>query len=392
MSQLTHEQREELETIVHSSGTELNAVNDMASQVHKNVQEYYGSRLETSEDLQTSASCTMPARPMSKSALDALKLVHPEVSKRYFGCGIVVPEKLTGCKVLDLGSGSGRDCYILSRLVGKSGRVIGIDMTEELISASRKYIKYHQEAFGYEEPNTTFVQGYLERLGEAGIQSDSLDVVVSNCVMCLCPDKKAVMKEAYRVLKEGGEFYFSDMYADKVVPEHLKEDPVLWREGMSGALYWRDLIAPVQDIGFSTPRLLAASHIAVHNAELLRKTDGIRYASGTYRFFKLPKSSVTVGAEVTYKGTVPDHSDQLDFDASHSFQRDVPLPDSEFLFTSQATSQDHAPQYCHLNPFLLADKLGSSIRQCSKTEKKAGCDGAPPGGCEATNSTSSCGK
>ncbi|KAI1893415.1 hypothetical protein AGOR_G00123490 [Albula goreensis] len=377
----------------------------MAAQVHENVQKYYGSRLETSEDLQTNASCALPSRPMSKSAFDALKLVHPEVSKKYFGCGLVVPEKLGGCKILDLGSGSGRDCYILSKLVGEAGHVIGIDMTEELVMASRKYIQYHQEKFGYEKPNTIFVQGYMENLGEAGIQSESLDVLVSNCVICLCPDKKAVLKEAYRVLKEGGEFYFSDMYASKVVPEHLKQDPVLWGEGMSGSLYWQDLIKLVKEVGFSTPRLVAASHIMIHNSELLRKTGDIRYASGTYRFFKLPKNSVEAGAMATYKGTVLDHSEQLDFDASHSFKKDVPVTvdaetaailrlsrfSSDFCIQNsdnQSASQSGTPQYCHLSPFLLSDRLGSAIKQCSKTGNQAGCDGVPPGGCTDTNGTS----
>ncbi|MGH0189246.1 UNVERIFIED_CONTAM: hypothetical protein FKN15_033984 [Acipenser sinensis] len=96
----------------------------------------------------------------------------------YFGCGLVVPESLEGCKVLDLGSGSGRDCYILSKLVGQTGHVTGVDMTSEMILTSRNYLQYHQEKFGYEKANTDFVQGYLESLGEAGIQSDCCDVLM----------------------------------------------------------------------------------------------------------------------------------------------------------------------------------------------------------------------
>ncbi|XP_061073310.1 arsenite methyltransferase [Conger conger] len=381
----------------------------MATPVHENVQKYYGSRLGTSEDLQTSASCALPSRPMSKSALAALKLVHPEVSKKYFGCGMVVPEKLTGCRILDLGSGSGRDCYILSKLVGKTGHVIGLDMTEELVLASQKYVTYHQEAFGFEEPNTVFLQGYMERLEEAGIQSNSVDVLVSNCVICLCPDKKAVLKEAYRVLKDGGEFYFSDMYANKVVPEHLKEDPVLWGEGMGGSLFWLDLIGLVQDIGFSAPRLVTSSNILVHNTELSRKTGDIKYTSGTYRFFKLPKDAEMVPAIVTYKGTVPDYTDQLDFDSSHSFKRGVPFPvdaetaailrssrySSDFCIQAsenQETLRKPTPQHCHLDPFLLAESLGSCVRHCSKTQSQAGCGTAPPGGCQGAASTGHCGK
>uniref|UniRef100_A0A8C2XD38 Arsenite methyltransferase n=1 Tax=Cyclopterus lumpus TaxID=8103 RepID=A0A8C2XD38_CYCLU len=292
--------------------------------VRDNVKKYYGSRLESSGDLQTSAaSCSLPCRPLPRSVRDALSLVHPEVTKRFFGCGLPFPAKLEGCRVLDLGSGSGRDCYAFSKLVGPSGRVTGVDMTEELITASRQYIEYHQKKFGYEKPNVTFVQGYMEKLSEAGIQNDSVDVVLSNCVVCLCPDKRAVLQQAYNILKEGGELYFSDMYASKVVPDHMKEDPVLWGEGMGGSLFWQDLIPLAHSGGFSTPHLVSASHIAIYSSELKAKAGDVSFASGTYRLFKLPKSPVVSKVTVTYKGTVADFPDQLDFDSSHCFKKDV---------------------------------------------------------------------
>ncbi|KAK6486242.1 arsenite methyltransferase [Huso huso] len=377
----------------------------MDSAVHDNVKKYYGKRLQKSEDLQSNASCSRGCRPMPDSAREALKLVHPDVCARYFGCGLVVPESLEGCKVLDLGSGSGRDCYILSKLVGQTGHVTGVDMTSEMILTSRKYLQYHQEKFGYEKANTDFVQGYLESLGEAGIQSDCCDVLISNCVICLCPDKRAVLQEAHRILKDGGEFYFSDMYASKAVPESLKQDPVVWGEGMGGALYWKDLISVVKELGFSTPYLVTASKILVHNSEILKKTGmfmsdstawDIAYASGTYRFFKLPKSRTNKKAVVTYRGTIPDYAEQLDFDALHVFKKGEAVSvDAEIAavlqcsrfaphFTVQSSdntsaSEGETQQYCHLNPFLLADRLGTSVQKSSKPgpcDKKEGA-GAP---------------
>ncbi|XP_031153181.1 arsenite methyltransferase [Sander lucioperca] len=353
--------------------------------VRENVKNYYGSRLESSGDLQTSAaSCSLSCRPVPTSVTDALSQVHPEVTKRFFGCGLPFPAKLEGCRVLDLGSGSGRDCYAFSKLVGQSGHVTGIDMTEELITASRQYIEYHQKKFGYGKPNVSFVQGYMEKLSEAGIQSDSVDVVLSNCVICLCPDKRAVLQQAYNVLKEGGELYFSDMYASKVVPDHMKEDTVLWGEGMGGSLFWQDLISLAHSVGFSTPYLVSASQIEIYNSELKAKAGDVSYASGTYRLFKLPQSQVVSEATVTYKGTVADFLDQLDFDSSHCFKKDVAVevngemaailqrsrffPDFKIQISDKKwSSSESTPQYCHLNPFLLADKLGSSVRQCSKT-------------------------
>ncbi|KAF7219012.1 arsenite methyltransferase [Nothobranchius furzeri] len=349
------------------------------------VKEYYGLCLETSRDLQTSAaSCWSTCSPLPRSVTEALGQVHHEVSKRFFGCGLPFPAKLEGCRVLDLGSGSGRDVFAFSKLVGPDGHVTGIDMTEELISASRQYVEYHQKKFGYEAPNVTFVQGYVEKLSEAAIQISSMDVVISNCVICLCPDKKVVLQEAYNILKEGGELYFSDMFASRVIPEHMKQDPVLWGEGMSGSLFWKDLISLAHETGFSTPLLVSASHIEVHNRDLKAKAGDIRYASGTYRLFKLPKRSARSGAVVTYKGTLSDFPEQLYFDSSHSFKKDVKvevnaemlaiLQNSRFcsdfkiqmLDKPESTTQSTDP-FCLLDPFLLADRRGASVRQCSKT-------------------------
>ncbi|XP_030648646.1 arsenite methyltransferase [Chanos chanos] len=343
----------------------------MGTLVHDNVQRYYGSLVHV--DRKTSAASVQSSRSIPPSAFNALQQIHPHVCKRYTGCGLVVPEKLQGCKILDLGSGSGRDCYILSKLVGRTGHVIGVDMTPELILASRKYIRYHQEKFGYEKPNTIFVQGYMERLDEIGIKKESLDILVSNCALCLCPDKRAVLKEAFRVLKDGGEFYLSDIYSSVAVPETLRHDAVLWGEGMSGALYWRDLISLVKEVGFSTPYLVTANRIVVHNSELQRKANGISYVSATYRLFKLPSNRIRRSAVVVYKGTVPDHPDHLNFDALHSFETDVEVTvDAEMAsvlrscrFSNDFSIQDtdtpvprqHCTSHCHLNPFLLADRF-----------------------------------
>ncbi|XP_061844283.1 arsenite methyltransferase-like isoform X2 [Nerophis lumbriciformis] len=98
--------------------------------IHLDVKDYYGKTLKNTSDLKSNA-CVAPARPLPKFILQALKKVHPDVTDRYYGCGLVVPECLEGCRILDLGSGSGRDCYMLSQLVGETGHVTGIDMTED---------------------------------------------------------------------------------------------------------------------------------------------------------------------------------------------------------------------------------------------------------------------
>ncbi|XP_031240805.1 arsenite methyltransferase isoform X2 [Mastomys coucha] len=99
------------------------------AEIHKDVQNYYGNVLRTSADLQTNA-CVTPAKLVPKYIRERLQNVHEAVTSRYYGCGLVVPERLESCRILDLGSGSGRDCYVLSQLVGEKGHVTGIDMTE----------------------------------------------------------------------------------------------------------------------------------------------------------------------------------------------------------------------------------------------------------------------
>lgn len=353
--------------------------------VHDNVKKYYGSRLETSSDLQTSAASSCNVTSMAPIVREALSLVHPEVTKKFFGCGLPFSSKLEGCRVLDLGSGSGRDCFAFSKLVGPNGYVIGLDMTEEMITVSQQYIQYHQEKFGYPKPNVAFVLGYMEKLGEAGVQKDSIDVILSNCVICLCPDKLSVLKEAFNVLKEGGEMYFSDMYASKPVPDHMKKDPILWGEGMGGSLYWHDFISLAVSVGFSTPHLVSSSRIVVHDDELKAKAGDIEYASVTYRLFKLPSKPVCAEAEVTYKGTIHGFKEQLNFDSSHHFKKDVPTkvsgelalilqssrfsPDFKIDVLDKPNTCSAPQQYCHLNPFRLADQLGAAVMQCSKTSK-----------------------
>nr|XP_013810406.1 PREDICTED: arsenite methyltransferase [Apteryx mantelli mantelli] len=247
-------------------------------QIHRAVQDYYGQELQRSEDLKTNACVTL-AGPLPRAAREALERVHGEVVARYYGCGLVLPECLASCRVLDLGSGSGRDCYLLSQLVGEEGHVTGIDMTQGQVEVARKHIAYHMDKFGFRAPNVDFIQGYMEKLGDAGLADESYDIVISNCVINLSPDKGAVLREAYRVLKPGGEMYFSDIYASRRLSEAARAHRVLWGECLAGALCWRELYSIAQDVGFSPPRLVAASPITVGHEELESIVGDCRFVS-----------------------------------------------------------------------------------------------------------------
>lgn len=170
------------------------------------VKEYYGQVLAGSEDLKTNA-CTTAGRP-PEHVRQALMNVHPEVISKYYGCGFVAPDLLKGLRVLDLGCGAGRDVYVLAQLVGEEGEVVGVDMTDEQLSTARRYQDWHRAKFGYKKGNVKFLQGYIERLNELKtLESESFDLIVSNCVINLSPDKPAVFREAFRLLKPGTQIF-----------------------------------------------------------------------------------------------------------------------------------------------------------------------------------------
>jgi ubiquinone/menaquinone biosynthesis C-methylase UbiE len=252
---------------------------------HEEVSEYYGSTLEKSDDLKTNACCTVKCYP--EPIRKALELIHDEVLEKYYGCGLTIPDgSLEGNRVLDLGSGSGRDCYLVSYLAGEEGYVVGIDMTDEQLEVARRHIDYHAEQFGYTKPNVEFRKGLIEKLDEVGLENDSFDVAISNCVINLCPDKPAALREIFRVLKPGGQFYFSDVYSDEPVPEHLVKDPELYGECLSGALVEKDFIDMAIETGFHVPEEIERAEITIDNEDVQKKVAGLKFDSITFRVKK----------------------------------------------------------------------------------------------------------
>ncbi len=291
--------------------------------VTESVKDYYGRVLQSSADLKTSACCLTEILPAHVIA--ALKNVHEDVKNRFYGCGSPIPPALEGMTVLDLGSGSGRDCYVLSQLVGASGTVIGLDMTDEQLAIARSTQGWHAERFGF--ANTRFVQGYIEDLATAGIADASVDLVISNCVINLSPDKGRVFAEIFRVLKPGGELYFSDVFSDRRMPTALAQDPVLLGECLGGALYVQDFRRLLAGVGCHDARVVASSPLAVHNAALERQVGNIRFFSNTVRAFKLPLEDQCedFGQVATYLGTVPELPHHFDLDDHHHFVAHKPM-------------------------------------------------------------------
>ena len=301
-------------------------MHDNAS-THDQVKEYYGNTLSGSADLQTNACSTDVSMPVQLKRV--LARIHDEVLARYYGCGLIVPELVEGVRILDLGCGAGRDVYALAGLVGAKGFVTGVDMTTEQLAVARSHQDYHAEVFGYDAPNTEFLQGYIENLAALGLAGESYDVIVSNCVINLCPDKASVLEEAYRLLKPGGELYFADVYSDRRIPAALTTDPVLHGECLSGALYWNDFLSMARRAGFADPRLVADRPIDIGNPDIARKCDGLGFYSATYRLFKLEGlegDCEDYGQAVVYRGTVPHHPDALTLDKQYRFQTGQTVP------------------------------------------------------------------
>ncbi|MCP3669002.1 MAG: methyltransferase domain-containing protein, partial [Gammaproteobacteria bacterium] len=273
----------------------------------ESVKEYYGKILNGSSDLQTNSCCTDTNLP--DHLKQAMSNIHPEVSARYYGCGLIAPQELTGARILDLGSGSGRDCYLLAQLVGEQGSVVGVDMTEEQLEVANRHVEWHRDRFGYSSSNVEFRLGHIERLDELGLEDNSFDIIVSNCVINLSPDKDAVLREAYRLLKPGGELYFSDVYSDRRVPGELQDDPLLYGECLSGALYWNDFLRLATVAGFADPRLVEDRPITIDNTTIEQRIGHINFYSATYRLFKidgLESACEDYGQAVVYKGGVQD--------------------------------------------------------------------------------------
>jgi SAM-dependent methyltransferase len=167
----------------------------------------------------------------------------PEGANLGLGCGN--PTALASLKegeiVLDLGSGAGFDCFLAANIVGAHGAVIGVDMTPEMIEKAR----YNARNAGY--TNVEFRLGELEHLPVA---NGSIDVILSNCVINLVPDKAAVFKEAFRVLKSGGRFSISDMVLLKELPDLIKQSAAAYVGCLSGAILKDAYVAAIRAAGF----------------------------------------------------------------------------------------------------------------------------------------------
>jgi arsenite methyltransferase len=167
----------------------------------------------------------------------------PDGADLGLGCGTptAFADFKEGMTVLDLGSGAGIDCFIAAKYVGQTGKVIGVDMTEVMIQ------KANENKAKVNASNVDFRLGDIENLP---VQNDTIDRVISNCVINLVPDKQAAFKEIHRVLKSGGKFTVSDIVVDGEITDEERRDASLWAGCISGALKRKEYLATIELIGF----------------------------------------------------------------------------------------------------------------------------------------------
>lgn len=297
-----------------------------ATTVHDEVRAYYGHELGGSDDLRTNATCCATEVP-PRYVLEVFLQIADQIIERFYGCGSPIPPALEGCTVLDLGCGTGRDVYVLSKLVGESGRVIGVDMTAEQLDVARAYQDEQARRFGYAASNVEFRQGYIEDLAALGIEDESIDVVVSNCVVNLSPFKDLVFSEVFRVLKPGGELYFSDVYANRRISEKLRLDPVLRGECLSGALYLEDFRQMMARHGWNSFAWAVVDDIHIADFAIETRLGFTSFTSRTVRAVKcanLEPTEEDYGQHATYRGGMLEMPRYFDFDVGLRFVKNKP--------------------------------------------------------------------
>lgn len=275
-----------------------------------------------------------------------LKALPQEILERDYGCGDPSRYVRPGDTVLDLGSGGGKICYIAAQLVGPAGRIIGIDMNDDMLALARKYQTEMASTLGADR--VRFVKGYIQDLAldleslerhlsaspvqsaaelsrlqdwqarqrrESPLIADaSVDLVISNCVLNLVrdEDKTQMLREIYRVLKPGGRVAISDIVSDEAVPAHIRQNPELWSGCIAGVYHEEEFLKAFTDAGF------LAVQLDKWDAQPWRVIEGIEFRSVTLTATKgSGEPCLDYGHAVIYRGPFAEVRD----DEGHAFPR-----------------------------------------------------------------------
>lgn len=235
-----------------------------------------------------------------------------DVIERFYGCGspVSIAGIAAGETVVDLGSGAGIDCFIAARKTGPEGKVIGVDMTDEMLGVANESKSAVSEKLGYD--NVEFRKGFLE---EIPVETKSVDLITSNCVINLSPDKRKVLSEMWRVLGDHGRIVVSDVVSAGEIPEHIKNDKQLLGECIAGSLTENQFLSYLEQAGFYGLEVL--------NKTYWKSVENTDFYSITVRGYKFEKTAgcVYTGQYAIYKGPFKVAID----DEGHVFPRNQPV-------------------------------------------------------------------
>ncbi len=266
------------------------------------VREYYAAAAE-----QPKADLCCPTK------YDATAVAHipQEVLDRFYGCGspMLSANIQSGDTVVDLGSGAGIDVFIAAKLVGPTGKAIGVDMTDAMLAVANENKPKVAAALGYDV--VEFRRGYLEQIP---VESKTVDLITSNCVVNLSPDKPRVFEEMWRILKDHGRIVVSDIVSETDLPPHLKVNPELWGECLVGALTEEQFLARLERAGFYGLTVLKKTY--------WKDVEGYPFFSITVQGFKYEKTSGCIykGHRAVYLGPGKAFIDE----EGHLFPRNEP--------------------------------------------------------------------
>ena len=245
------------------------------------------------------------------SARDKIANVPAEVEEAFAEYGTPMPPLMEGCTVLDLCCGSGRDAFVAAQLVGPEGKVIGVEPDADLLAIAEKHAA--------EFPNVEFKAGCPEDL--SFIEDGSIDIVISNCTFNLSPDKKAYVREVLRVLKQDAEWYFTDVFTARRIPQELAKDVAGRADRLAGAMYVGDFRRLVQRNGFNDPRYVFNWKTPLSDAER-EKYGEVEFATLTVRALKSDWTEdvcESYGEVIHYDGSLPDFPEFFQFENNIKF-------------------------------------------------------------------------
>jgi radical SAM protein with 4Fe4S-binding SPASM domain len=261
-------------------------------QSRKVVREFYG---KAAEEPQKELCC-----PTSYPTKDVSHIPN-DVIERFYGCGspISIADVKPGETLVDLGSGAGIDCFIAAKKVGKDGRVIGIDMTDQMLGVANECKSTVTKNLGYDV--VEFRRGFLE---EIPVENKTVDLITSNCVINLSPDKKRVFSEMWRILKNHGRIVISDIISEREVPEHIVTNDHLWGECIAGSLTEEQFMSYLEQAGFYGLQLLDKIY--------WKTVESNRFYSITVRGYKYEKTAgcVYIGQSAIYLGPLKAIADE----------------------------------------------------------------------------------